>query len=76
MMTSQGIHGLILLQEPPHLLTLALRTLGLVVAMTMRCEVALTICRGAANRVGGGFSPPPPTPPSVRVHTGRFTEDS
>lgn len=29
-----------------------------------------------ANRVGGGFSPPPPTPPSMRVRTGRFTSDS
>jgi TIR domain-containing protein len=31
---------------------------------------------GAPNRVGGGFSPPPPTPPSMRVRTGRFTADS
>jgi hypothetical protein len=29
----------------------------------------------APNRVGGGFSPPPPTPPSMRVRTGRFTAD-
>ncbi len=29
----------------------------------------------SVNRVGGGFSPPPPTPPSMRVRTGRFTED-
>jgi hypothetical protein len=27
------------------------------------------------NRVGEGFSPPPPTPPDMRVRTGRFTAD-
>ncbi len=27
-----------------------------------------------ANRVAGGFSPPAPTPPGVRVRTGRFAE--
>ena len=26
------------------------------------------------NRVAGGFSPPAPTPPGMRVRTGRFTE--
>ena len=26
------------------------------------------------NRVAGGFSPPAPTPPRMRVRTGRFTE--
>jgi hypothetical protein len=26
------------------------------------------------NRVAGGFSPPAPTPPGVRVRTGRFAE--
>jgi hypothetical protein len=24
------------------------------------------------NRVAGGFKPPPPTPPTVRVRSGRF----
>ena len=28
----------------------------------------------SANRVAGGFSPPAPTPPGMRVRTGRFTE--
>jgi len=28
----------------------------------------------SANRVAGGFSPPSPTPPRMRVRTGRFTE--
>ena len=27
----------------------------------------------APNRVAGGFSPPAPTPPRMRVRTGRFT---
>jgi hypothetical protein len=27
-----------------------------------------------SNRVAGGFSPPAPTPPGVRVRTGRFAE--
>ena len=27
-----------------------------------------------ANRVAGGFSPPAPTPPGMRVRTGRFTK--
>ena len=27
-----------------------------------------------ANRVAGGFSPPAPTPPGMRVRTGRFKE--
>jgi hypothetical protein len=26
------------------------------------------------NRVAGGFSPPAPTPPGMRVRTGRFTK--
>ncbi len=25
------------------------------------------------NRVAGGFSPPAPTPPCMRIRTGRFT---
>jgi len=27
-----------------------------------------------SNRVAGGISPPAPTPPGMRVRTGRFTE--
>jgi hypothetical protein len=33
------------------------------------------VAKMSPNRVGGGVSPPPPTPPGMRVRTGRFTED-
>ena len=42
----------------------------------IREEIGLsrTKCLRVFNRVAGGFSPPAPTPPGMRVHTGRFTE--
>jgi hypothetical protein len=42
-------------------------------------SVVVTRISGASslpsNRVGGGFSPSPPTPPGMRVRTGRLTAD-
>ena len=37
-------------------------------------ELALFGGKKTSNRVAGGFSPPAPTPPGMRVRTGRFTE--
>jgi hypothetical protein len=41
-----------------------------------KVEKSLTHDRILANRLAGGFSPPAPTTPSMRVRTGRFTEPS
>jgi tRNA threonylcarbamoyladenosine biosynthesis protein TsaB len=37
-------------------------------------ERKLEVAENSGNRVAGGFSPPAPTPPGMRVRTGRFTE--
>jgi hypothetical protein len=41
---------------------------------TWRSEILAVFRARKPNRVAGGFSPPAPTPPCMRVRTGRFTK--
>jgi hypothetical protein len=45
---------------------------GLLVWASSIAEVWLLFGLGAGDRVGAGLTPAPPTPPGVRVRTGRF----
>ena len=38
------------------------------------CAEVIRAGEATPNRVAGGFSPPAPTPPGMRVRTGRFDE--